>query len=69
MRTSAEDFQHSRTAWAKLKRLWAEADGDTRIDLVGHFGGGALMAIAIIGAFGWWGVLFLFGALLWRSFR
>ena len=62
-----DTWANTRTSFNRLKTLWREADEDTRWDLKFWATGLAMMAAAIVGQFGWTGVLFCVGFVFWGA--
>ena len=63
----SDTFANTRASFTRLKRLWQQADEDTRWDLKFWATGLAMMAIAIVAQFGWIGALFCAGLVIWAS--
>ncbi len=62
-----DTWSHTRDAVQRLKTALQEADEDTRYKFAFWISGIALMATAIIAQFGWLGVIFCGGAVIWAA--
>lgn len=63
----SETWSATRTSISRLKAAWRDADEDTRWSLGFWAVGIAMMAVAIVAQFGWLGVLFCAGLLVWAA--
>lgn len=63
----SETWSATRSSINRLKAGWREADEDTRWSIGFWAAGLALMALAIVGHFGWIGALFCFGFIVWAA--
>ena len=61
----ADTWSDTRASLTRLSDLWRDADEDTRWDIKFWAAGLAMMAAAITIQFGWIGVLFCGGFILW----
>lgn len=62
-----DTWANTRTSVNRLKAAWAQADEDTRWDIGFWSAGLGIMATAIIVQFGWLGLLFCGGAIIWSA--
>lgn len=63
----SETWSASRTSINRLKSAWHEADEETRWDIRFWAFGLALMAVALVSQFGWAGLMFCLGAVIWKA--
>lgn len=62
----SDTWDSTRASLRRLKTAFREADEDTRYKFVFWVSGLSIMGIAIIVQFGWTGVLFCLGMVLWK---
>lgn len=63
----ADTWASTRASIDRLKKNWREADADTRWDIKFWATGLCMMAGAIVGQFGWLGILFCAGLVIWGA--
>lgn len=60
-------WEHTRESWNRLATSLAEADEDVRYAFFFWVLGLSMMGIAIVAQFGWVGLLFCLGAIIWHA--
>jgi hypothetical protein len=63
----SDTWRETRDAVDRLKRNYREADEDARWRFGFYIAGNAIMGTAIVGFYGWYGVAFLIGLLVWAA--
>jgi hypothetical protein len=63
----SDTWKHSRDSIHRLRQAWGDADEDSRYKLVFWMTGMAMMAGAIVSAFGWPGFVFCLGFVVWAA--
>lgn len=63
----SDSWSNTRSSMKRLKAVWGQADEDVRWD-IGFWGAGLIiMGASIVIQFGWVGLLFCTGVLIWHA--